>query len=143
MGAEAGASPNPAGTWRLVFGTATKFRPFQYIPVDEDFVINMADNKLALESSIGPFSFHVKGPINGWDAATGVLSFQFTQVDILFAGNKVRGPFFGMQSPAATVSCCCPGQAAGVSTRCCCLCSAILFARQACRMVKKHRLVMA
>lgn len=87
--ADAGTAPNSAGTWRLVFGTATKFRPFQYIPVDEDFVINMAEGKLALESSIGPFSFHVKGPINGWDAATGVLSFQFTQVDILFAGNKV------------------------------------------------------
>jgi hypothetical protein len=80
-----------SGTWRLVFGTASKFRPFQYIPLDENFVIDMDNSRLALESHLGPFSFFIKGQLYGWEPATGVLDFQFGEVDIHFMGKSVRG----------------------------------------------------
>ncbi|EFJ48173.1 hypothetical protein VOLCADRAFT_104865 [Volvox carteri f. nagariensis] len=85
------SSPTPsiAGKWRLVFGTATKFRPFQYIPVKEDFVLDETAKTLALESSLGPFDFFIRGKMNSWRPETGELDFQFNKVDILFSGNKV------------------------------------------------------
>ena len=81
--------PSPEGTWRLVFGTATKVRALQYIPVREDFVIDLENKRLALESAIGPFQFHVKGAVSNWESSTGELLFQFNQVDIFFMGKKV------------------------------------------------------
>jgi hypothetical protein len=86
-----GPKPSVNGTWRLVFGTASKFRPFQYIPINENFVIDMDSSRLALESQLGPFEFFIKGQLYGWDAATGVLDFQFGEVDIHFMGKSVRG----------------------------------------------------
>jgi hypothetical protein len=61
----------------------------QYIPVQEDFVIQLGNKYCALESVVGPFNFVISGRINSWDAATGVMDFQFTAVDILLFGNKV------------------------------------------------------
>lgn len=77
------------GSWRLVFSTATSSRFMQYIPVQEDFVIQLGNKYCALESVVGPFNFVISGKINSWDAATGVMDFQFTAVDILLFGNKV------------------------------------------------------
>lgn len=34
-----------------------------------------------------------RGRINGWNAATGVMDFQFTAVDIMLLGKKVQLPF--------------------------------------------------
>ena len=47
-----------------MFGTGTKIRAFQYIPITEDFVIRTA-GRLSLESTVGPFQFHVKGAVTG------------------------------------------------------------------------------
>lgn len=77
------------GTWRLVFGTATKLRFFQYIPVDEDFKVDLAGGTLALVSVIGPFGFNIKGKVFGWEAQSGVLDFQFNEVDVSFNGSKI------------------------------------------------------
>lgn len=63
----------------------------QYIPVQEDFVIRSEQQYCALESEVGPFRFIISGKINGWQPATGAMDFQFTAVDILLFGNKVRG----------------------------------------------------
>jgi hypothetical protein len=43
-----------------VFSTATSNRFFQYIPVQEDFVIQLAAKQCALESVVGPFSFNIR-----------------------------------------------------------------------------------
>ncbi|GLI66571.1 hypothetical protein VaNZ11_010465 [Volvox africanus] len=83
------STPSIAGRWRLVFGTATKFRPFQYIPVKEDFVLDESTKTLALESSIGPFEFFIRGVMSSWRPEVGELDFQFNKVDIYFAGNKI------------------------------------------------------
>jgi hypothetical protein len=48
------------GSWRLVFSTATSNRFLQYIPVREDFVIQLAAQRCALESVVGPFSFNIR-----------------------------------------------------------------------------------
>eukprot|EP00882_Tetradesmus_deserticola_P023403 GHRQ01025466.1.p1 GENE.GHRQ01025466.1~~GHRQ01025466.1.p1 ORF type:complete len:208 (+),score=91.69 GHRQ01025466.1:209-832(+) len=85
--------PKPAadidGTWRLVFSTATSRRFLQYIPVQEDFVIQLGAKQCALESVVGPFSFNIRGQITGWDGATGAMDFQFTAVDILLLGKQI------------------------------------------------------
>ncbi|GIL88749.1 hypothetical protein Vretimale_17190 [Volvox reticuliferus] len=78
-----------AGRWRLVFATGTKFRPFQYIPLKEDFVLDESTKTLVLESSIGPFEFFVRGVMSSWRPEVGDLDFQFNKVDIYFSGNKV------------------------------------------------------
>jgi len=78
-----------AGSWRLVFSTATSSRFMQYIPVQEDFVIKPDQQYCALESVVGPFQFIISGKINSWQPTTGVMDFQFTAVDILLFGNKV------------------------------------------------------
>lgn len=62
----------------------------QYIPVQEDFVIQMDKQYCALESVVGPFEFVISGKINSWDPSTGAMDFQFTAVDIKLFGNKVR-----------------------------------------------------
>ncbi|GFH18730.1 uncharacterized protein HaLaN_15581 [Haematococcus lacustris] len=49
------------GQWRLVFSTATSFRPFQYIPVDEDLVLDMAGQRVNLVSRVGPCRFNISG----------------------------------------------------------------------------------
>jgi hypothetical protein len=66
-----------------------QIRPFQYIPVRENFVIDSANSRLALESSVGPFEFFIKGQVFGWDGATGMLDFQFNDVDIKALGKPV------------------------------------------------------
>lgn len=81
--------PSISGRWRLIFGTATKFRPFQYIPVKEDFVLDENTKALALESSIGPFDFYIRGVMNAWKPEEAALDFQFNKVDIHFNGSKV------------------------------------------------------
>ena len=48
------------GSWRLVFSTATSSRFMQYIPVQEDFVIQMEPKLCALESVVGPFRFNIR-----------------------------------------------------------------------------------
>ncbi|PNH02826.1 hypothetical protein TSOC_011172 [Tetrabaena socialis] len=87
--APAGPIPDISGRWRLLFGTGTKIRAFQYIPVKEDFVLDAASRTLALESAIGPFEFFIRGVMAAWRPEVGALDFQFTKVDIHFAGNKV------------------------------------------------------
>lgn len=82
-------TPSVEGRWRLVFGTGTKIRSFQYIPVKEDFVLQLASKEMALESSVGPFGFYIRGAVAGWRAEGGQLDFQFNKVDIHFLGNKV------------------------------------------------------
>ncbi len=82
-----GPAPSIAGSWRLVFGTSVKVRAFQYLPIREDFVIG--EQRLALESAIGPFSFHVKGAVAAWRPNERALDFQFDEVDVLFLGSKV------------------------------------------------------
>eukprot|EP00775_Hariotina_reticulata_P001960 gene1960-2287_t len=82
-------SKDISGTWRLVFGTATSFRPFQYIPVQEDFVISLSNKQCSLESVVGPFNFNIRGQIAGWDSTTGAMEFQFTAVDILLLGKQL------------------------------------------------------
>ncbi|GLC41469.1 hypothetical protein PLESTB_001008400 [Pleodorina starrii] len=86
---KSGPTPSVSGKWRLVFGTATKFRPFQYIPVKEDFVLDDSSKTLALESSIGPFEFFIRGVMSSWRPESGELDFQFNKVDIHFNGSKV------------------------------------------------------
>lgn len=85
--------PKPAanidGSWRLVFSTATSSRLMQYIPVQEDFVIQMGPQLCALESVVGPFKFNIRGNITGWNAATGAMDFQFTAVDILLFDKQI------------------------------------------------------
>jgi hypothetical protein len=61
----------------------------QYIPVTEDFVIQLHRQYCALESEVGPFRFIISGSINSWQPSTGAMDFQFTAVDILLLGNKV------------------------------------------------------
>ncbi|KAG2453345.1 hypothetical protein HYH02_001569 [Chlamydomonas schloesseri] len=85
---KSGPTPSIAGRWRLVFGTATKFRPFQYIPVKEDFVLDAGAKTVALESSIGPFEFFIRGVMNAWKPESGELDFQFNKVDINLFGEK-------------------------------------------------------
>lgn len=77
------------GTWRLVFGTTTKQRFLQYVPVNEDFQIDLQQKTVALVSSIGPFRFDIKGQVFGWEPSRGMLDFQFKEVEISFVGNKV------------------------------------------------------
>ncbi|KAF6256094.1 hypothetical protein COO60DRAFT_1531291 [Scenedesmus sp. NREL 46B-D3] len=85
--------PKPAadidGSWRLVFSTATSSRFMQYIPVQEDFVIQLGAKQCALESVVGPFSFNIRGQITGWDGTTGAMDFQFTAVDVLLLGKQI------------------------------------------------------
>ncbi|KAG2489911.1 hypothetical protein HYH03_011548 [Edaphochlamys debaryana] len=88
-GESTGPVPDVAGTWRLVFGTATKFRPFQWIPVKEDFIINDQTKDLSLESALGPLDFFIRGRMNAWRPESGELEFQFNKVDIHFRGEKV------------------------------------------------------
>lgn len=78
------------GTWRLVFSTATSNRLLQYIPVQEDFVIQLDKQYCALDSEVGPLRFIISGNITGWEPTTGAMDFQFTAVDIQVFGNKVR-----------------------------------------------------
>jgi hypothetical protein len=61
----------------------------QYIPVQEDFVIQMEKQYCALESVVGPFQFVISGNINSWEPSSGAMDFQFTAVDIKLFGNKV------------------------------------------------------
>ncbi len=63
--------------------------PRQYIPVEEDLVIDTAAQAISLESEVGPFRFVIGGGVKGWRAASGELDFQFGKVDILLGGNKV------------------------------------------------------
>lgn len=79
------------GSWHLCFSTATKNRSFQHIPVREDFVVALAAGRVALESVVGPFQFHIKGEVASWQESSRQMDFQFKQVDILLLGNKVRG----------------------------------------------------
>ncbi|WIA12113.1 hypothetical protein OEZ85_012187 [Tetradesmus obliquus] len=85
--------PKPAadidGTWRLVFSTATSNRFLQYIPVREDFVIQLGPKQCALESVVGPFAFNIRGQITDFNSATGAMDFQFTAVDILLLGKQI------------------------------------------------------
>jgi hypothetical protein len=83
------------GSWRLVFSTATSSRMMQYIPVQEDFVIQMDRQYCALESVVGPFQFVISGKINSWEPGSRAMDFQFTAVDIKLFGNKVGGGFHG------------------------------------------------
>lgn len=53
-------------------------------------MIRPDDSYCALESVVGPFRFIISGRINAWQPQEGVLDFQFTAVDILLLGNKVR-----------------------------------------------------
>ena len=70
-----------------MFSTATGVRAFQYIPVDEDFVIELAARRVALCSTVGPFSFDIKGAVSRWDAPA--LDFAFSEVDVKLFGAKV------------------------------------------------------
>lgn len=70
-----------------MFSTATGVRAFQYIPVDEDFVIELAARCVALRSTVGPFSFDIKGAVSRWDATA--LDFAFNEVDVKLFGGKV------------------------------------------------------
>eukprot|EP00878_Enallax_costatus_P008643 GHUV01009037.1.p1 GENE.GHUV01009037.1~~GHUV01009037.1.p1 ORF type:complete len:205 (+),score=60.25 GHUV01009037.1:143-757(+) len=85
--------PQPAadidGSWRLMFSTATSSRLMQYIPVQEDFLIQMGPKQCALESVVGPFRFNIRGQIAGWNAASGAMDFQFTAVDILLFNKQI------------------------------------------------------
>ncbi|KXZ51354.1 hypothetical protein GPECTOR_13g842 [Gonium pectorale] len=58
-------------------------------PTQEDFVLDEANKTVALESSIGPFEFFIRGTMSAWRPESGELDFQFTKVDIVFNGNKV------------------------------------------------------
>lgn len=49
---------------------------------------------LALESSIGPFDFYIRGVMNAWKPEEAALDFQFNKVDIHFNGSKVRVCFY-------------------------------------------------
>lgn len=84
-----GPGSSVEGTWRLVFGTTTKVRLFQYIPVVEDFVIDLPQGVLALESVVGPFSFVIGGVVRSWESSGRKLTFQFKQVDIKLLGKKI------------------------------------------------------
>lgn len=55
----------------------------------EDFVIQFAAQQCSLESVVGPFSFNIRGGINGWEPETGKMLFQFTAVDILLLGKAI------------------------------------------------------
>eukprot|EP00878_Enallax_costatus_P018445 GHUV01019417.1.p1 GENE.GHUV01019417.1~~GHUV01019417.1.p1 ORF type:complete len:225 (+),score=67.80 GHUV01019417.1:161-835(+) len=77
------------GSWRLMFSTATSSRLMQYIPVQEDFLIQMGPKQCALESVVGPFRFNIRGQIAGWNAASGAMDFQFTAVDILLFNKQI------------------------------------------------------
>ncbi|KAL6762495.1 hypothetical protein V8C86DRAFT_2518679 [Haematococcus lacustris] len=82
------------GQWRLVFSTATSFRPFQYIPVDEDLVLDMAGQRVNLVSRVGPFLFNIRGSMRSWDPATGVMEFQFDKgVAVELAGRQIWETF--------------------------------------------------
>ncbi|KIY99646.1 hypothetical protein MNEG_8314 [Monoraphidium neglectum] len=78
------------GSWRLVFSTSTGLRFFQYIPVKEDLVIDSKSGAISLESELGPFRFIIGGAISAWKPAKGELDFQFSSVDILLFGNKIK-----------------------------------------------------
>lgn len=84
-------APSVDGKWRLVFSTSTSIRQWQYIPVTEDLVVDTAAKTISLESEVlgGLFRFIIRGAVLAWRADQGELDFQFTQVDVLFAGNKV------------------------------------------------------
>lgn len=74
----------------MLFSTSTSNRLFQYIPVKEDFVIQLQQQYCALESEVGPFRFIISGKVNSWTPSSGEMDFQFTAVDILLFGNKVK-----------------------------------------------------
>ena len=60
------------------------------MPISEDFIIEPAADRVALVSAIGPLEFDISGKLHGWDAAAGVLDFQFVEVVIRLAGKKAR-----------------------------------------------------
>jgi hypothetical protein len=78
-----------SGTWRLVFSTATSTRALQYIPVREDFIIDLVKRSCSLDSVLGPLSFSIRGDVAGFDPATGELAFQFMAVDIGLLGRQL------------------------------------------------------
>lgn len=65
-------------------------RAFQYIPVREELVVELAASRLALESAIGPFSFFIKGRVAAWRPEERGLDFQFNQVEVRLGGKQVR-----------------------------------------------------
>jgi len=78
------------GRWRLVFSTSTSIRMWQYIPVKEDLVVDVATRAISLESELGPFQFDIQGTIFSWDEAGGALTFQFDRgVAIKLGGRTV------------------------------------------------------
>lgn len=82
--------PNISGRWYLVFGTATKVRAFQYIPVREELVVDLSGQRIALESTVGPFSFFIKGVVSAWRPEERGLDFQFNAVEVRLGGKQVR-----------------------------------------------------
>jgi hypothetical protein len=87
------------GQWRLVFSTATKLRAFQYIPVKEDFCVDLALQRCALESELGPLKFSIQGSIVGWEPMTMSLDFKFTKVAIYAFGNQITEITFKVPKP--------------------------------------------
>lgn len=73
--------PTLAGPWRLVFSGPNKLAFLNYIPVDEDFIINTTDSSLALESDLGPFRAKFKGTYK-WRAASNEMDFAFTLAQV-------------------------------------------------------------
>lgn len=73
--------PKLAGPWRLVFSGPSKVAFLSYIPVDEDFVINIADSSLALESDLGPFRAKFKGQYK-WRADSNEMDFAFNLAQV-------------------------------------------------------------
>ncbi|MEW5312969.1 MAG: hypothetical protein WDW38_004566 [Sanguina aurantia] len=77
------------GRWHLLFSSATKIRAFQYIPIREEFVVDLPSRNVALESSIGPFAFFIKGTSTAWDEEQAALEFQFNKVVVKLLGNEI------------------------------------------------------
>lgn len=90
-------------TWRLVFGTSTKLRFLQYVPVDEFLEIDMKSGGLRVLTHMGPLSSTFQGEVLRSDSQHGVLDFQFTGVEIALGGKKVSQ---GLQAAVALAASC-------------------------------------
>jgi len=73
--------PRLQGAWRLVFSGPSKLKFLSYIPVDEDFVVDLNDSSLKLESDLGPMRAKFAGSFQ-WRAADNKMDFSFTRAEV-------------------------------------------------------------
>ncbi len=72
----------------MLFSGPNKLAFLSYIPVDEDFIIDMATSSLALESDLGPFRAKFKGQYR-WRGDANEMDFAFDQAQVRLSGHSI------------------------------------------------------